>query len=721
MKASVLVLATSVVLLAVAFGQARSEPPLLVTYQGVLADSSGAVIDGSATLIFRLYEDSLAITDVWSETHPDVEVDGGLFSVVLGYQTPLTAALFEDGGQWLGIKVDDGPELGPRLRITSVPYAMRAAVSDMALSVPGGVLDGHSLDAVDGTPADVVYIDGDGSTRIGGGVVIGSGYAGLESGSADLPTPAAPEVRSGKSVVEARVEKAAAGPASGSDRRGPDELPVATMPAEPAVTTGQTPPVNGLIVEGSVGIGTPTPVADLDVAGTLQATALRLPSAPAVNYVLACDDTLGNASWRPNYGSRVPAIRYADQFPGTTAGRQIRAALLDLQAQQEGAGENGIVDARGLEGGTIDVNMFEGIDIHATLLLGAGTFTVDVPQVFAGSRDGSLRLSGEGLSTVIKPTASMAVFTVSGEGGRFASLQFDLNQTNSTAILFTSVHWFNGEIEHVKISGCAGPATILKLGEDWESAGALGAWVRDVDIWGSMTQVAIEVHAEMVLIDDCNISQCHVCVMLDGGTSSTISNSALCHSHHSLLIDQGTYDTLLFQGNDCEAGFNNEGFIRIIGSAAYFPVRNVIIRDNYFTQMNNPEADAIYLKNVVGATIEANRFAGGFPGSGAESVVFGTGVSEVCLGGNIVIGIEPSMPGYQDAGLQVNDVTAMQTSQAGGFGQGLTVGGVLSAIGTVRFEPRQDPPPDPSEGDAYMDADTHKLMVFDGTTWRACW
>ena len=37
------------------------------------------------------------------------------------------------------------------------------------------------------------------------------------------------------------------------------------------------------------------------------------------------------------------------------------------------------------------------------------------------------------------------------------------------------------------------------------------------------------------------------------------------------------------------------------------------------------------------------------------------------------------------------------------------------------IEPRSSAPANPTEGDVYMDATTHKLMVYDGTTWQACW
>jgi hypothetical protein len=39
----------------------------------------------------------------------------------------------------------------------------------------------------------------------------------------------------------------------------------------------------------------------------------------------------------------------------------------------------------------------------------------------------------------------------------------------------------------------------------------------------------------------------------------------------------------------------------------------------------------------------------------------------------------------------------------------------------MRLEPRATAPVSPAEGDIYMDSSDHKLKVYDGTTWQACW
>jgi hypothetical protein len=45
----------------------------------------------------------------------------------------------------------------------------------------------------------------------------------------------------------------------------------------------------------------------------------------------------------------------------------------------------------------------------------------------------------------------------------------------------------------------------------------------------------------------------------------------------------------------------------------------------------------------------------------------------------------------------------------------------LHVSDVMRLQPRATAPASPAEGDIYMDSTTHKLMVYDGTAWKACW
>jgi hypothetical protein len=144
---------------------------------------------------------------LWNETHATATNSIGVVSSVLGTTTPFSPTLFSQP-LWLQIEVD-GETLSPRRELISSPYALHASDSDklgmivaseyalredlwvpgsintpsnpvdwtMLKNVPagfadgaddvGGSGDGHSLDAVDGSPVDAVYVDASGNVGIG--------------------------------------------------------------------------------------------------------------------------------------------------------------------------------------------------------------------------------------------------------------------------------------------------------------------------------------------------------------------------------------------------------------------------------------------------------------------------------------------------------------------------------------------------------------------------
>jgi hypothetical protein len=111
--------------------------PWYMNYQGVLKDSSGNPLTGQYDLTFTIYryEQGVGYASTWSETHNDVQLTNGLFNVALGTEgNPLSGNTFTgmgvngtwDGDLALGISVDGGAELSPRVSLGSVPYAHRA-------------------------------------------------------------------------------------------------------------------------------------------------------------------------------------------------------------------------------------------------------------------------------------------------------------------------------------------------------------------------------------------------------------------------------------------------------------------------------------------------------------------------------------------------------------------------------------------------------------------
>lgn len=103
--------------------------PMVISYQGRLADTSGGPVpDGNYEITFRLYTQQAGGTPLWTETRA-VEVIGGVFCVLLGSIDALPAAAFQ-GATWLGTEVGS-TVLAPRLQLVHTGYARRAAVAEL--------------------------------------------------------------------------------------------------------------------------------------------------------------------------------------------------------------------------------------------------------------------------------------------------------------------------------------------------------------------------------------------------------------------------------------------------------------------------------------------------------------------------------------------------------------------------------------------------------------
>ncbi|MFH1318262.1 MAG: hypothetical protein ABIH71_04545, partial [Candidatus Omnitrophota bacterium] len=109
---------------------AQAQVPCLINYQGRLTDSDGKLIEEKKEITFKIFNDLISENPLWSETYAEVDVRGGIFSVLLGTQTSLNDLLFNEA-YFLEIIVD-GETMGPRQQITSVGYAIKAKTADSA-------------------------------------------------------------------------------------------------------------------------------------------------------------------------------------------------------------------------------------------------------------------------------------------------------------------------------------------------------------------------------------------------------------------------------------------------------------------------------------------------------------------------------------------------------------------------------------------------------------
>ena len=82
-------------------------------------------------MAFSIYAQKSGGAALWTESHPEVVLLSGVYSVLLGETTPL--GLPFDGPYYLGIQVGTDPEMTPRLPLSSVGYAFRAGVAEQAL------------------------------------------------------------------------------------------------------------------------------------------------------------------------------------------------------------------------------------------------------------------------------------------------------------------------------------------------------------------------------------------------------------------------------------------------------------------------------------------------------------------------------------------------------------------------------------------------------------
>ena len=113
--------------------------PGQIAVQGELSNLAGAPVEGPVNLAFALYPSITGDGAVWSESHPGVPLDQGVFDLILGETIPLDdPPLFElHPDLWVGVSVNGADEL-PRVPLVSVGYSMQAkhaAVAD-SLSQP---------------------------------------------------------------------------------------------------------------------------------------------------------------------------------------------------------------------------------------------------------------------------------------------------------------------------------------------------------------------------------------------------------------------------------------------------------------------------------------------------------------------------------------------------------------------------------------------------------
>lgn len=121
--------------------------PKLISYQGLLTNSSGQVLtDGSYNITVKIFDAATGGGELWSEDHT-VSTTNGLFSLALGSNTALDLAF--DQAYFVSTTIN-GAELLPRSALTASPYAFKAISTEAprlrAINIsPGMISDGQLL------------------------------------------------------------------------------------------------------------------------------------------------------------------------------------------------------------------------------------------------------------------------------------------------------------------------------------------------------------------------------------------------------------------------------------------------------------------------------------------------------------------------------------------------------------------------------------------------
>jgi hypothetical protein len=321
---------------------ALANAPLTISYQGVLTDNAGNLVaDGNYNLTFNLYTVPVAGASIWTETQNNVPVAKGGFNVLLGSVASLSALTF-DAPYYLGVAVNGGAELSPRIALASSPYSLGLKLPFTISQTPGQPLIqgdnlagfGGSLQGLDSSGNTTWFLEPDfnGSgafmflTRNGtnGGFTVDGNFAGTGNTSVSINGTSSMTFNT-NSVGDASVVLPA------------DAISAGEILDEPGIAQGK--------VNGSVSLSTVATMADI-VTVTI--------TTPAPGYIV---------------------VQASGQHRFDGDGVNSNVGYFQIDETAGGAIDGNHYNVSGWFGGSVNVQSYHPMYITRTYFKSAGTYT----------------------------------------------------------------------------------------------------------------------------------------------------------------------------------------------------------------------------------------------------------------------------------------------------------------------------------------------------------
>ena len=110
--------------------------PNIVVQEGYIQTDAGQPLEGVYRISLRIYDASERGQILFEEVHPRVSLFSGYYAVAIGSIQPLPDDIFERPELYLGVTINEWPEMTPRTPLMKVPAAFTA---DFAMEVRGSI------------------------------------------------------------------------------------------------------------------------------------------------------------------------------------------------------------------------------------------------------------------------------------------------------------------------------------------------------------------------------------------------------------------------------------------------------------------------------------------------------------------------------------------------------------------------------------------------------